>query len=217
MKILMPLLGALLPAIVLAQPRPLTSHLLRCLGAEEKAFHTAKRTGALFDLNQKLIGELILVNGIEGSEVLLREACELPGGSPSVALLRELILRPKGWYRFTAETSAVESNISQELVIDLNAGASEILMQFLGQLQAEAPTPDCLEKYIPGVKKLYADVKWLQEEMDTAKITAGQQKLTAIFEQLERPYEVIARCRAEVQRRLKSKKTDKAAGKPSRQ
>ncbi len=213
MKILLQLLGALLPLLALAQPRPLTSHLLRCLGAEEKAFHAAKRAGAVFDLNQKLIGELILVNGIEGSEVLLREACELPGGSPSVALLREIILRPRGWYRLTTQPDAVESNISKGLVADLNSSAPEILLSFLGQLQAEAPTADCLEKHIPGIKQLYLEVKWLQEEMDIDKITAGQRRLAAIFEQLAHPYEVLALCRADFQRKQKAQKAASGAEK----
>lgn len=210
------ILALILPTLAFAQGRPLTSQLLRCLGNEEKALHQSKTTGAIYDLNQRLIGELILINGLEGSPSLLKFACESKGSS-AVMVMREMLLHPKDWYALKTQSNPMEKSISTELVKDLNMSVPEILLNFISMLQSEAATPDCLEKYIPGLKKFHADVRFLQEEMDLTKITAEEKYLSKIFAALSNPGAIHRMCKDEAQRKLKSKKTDKGSGKPSAQ
>jgi hypothetical protein len=210
------IIALILPSLALAQGRPLTSQLLRCLGEEEKALHQSKTTGAVYDLNQRIIGELILINGLEGSPALLKLACDSKRSS-SVMVMREMLLHPKDWYVLKTQSNPMEKSISAELVKDLNSLVPEVLLSYISMLQAEAATPDCLEKNIPGLKKLHLDVRFLQEEVDLTKITEGEKRLEKIFAALSNPAPIQRKCREEVQRKLKSKKTDKGSGKPSAQ
>jgi hypothetical protein len=210
------IIALILPSLALAQGRPLTSQLLLCLGEEEKALHQSKTTGAVYDLNQRIIGELILINGLEGSADLVKGACGAKG-SAAVWVMREMLLRPKSWFVLKPQNSTMENSISVELVKDLNMIVPEILLTYISMLQAESATPDCLEKHIPGLKKLHLDVRFLQEEVDLTKITKSEKRLAKIFARLSTPAPIQQKCREEAQRKLKSKKTDKGSGKPSPQ
>ena len=50
--------------------------LIKCLGAEEKMFHLKKQTGPLYDLNQRLISEMIQIPKAELDAEFYHEMCE---------------------------------------------------------------------------------------------------------------------------------------------
>jgi hypothetical protein len=85
-------------------------------------------------------------------------------------------------------------------------------LAFLSSLQAQMPTHDCLEKHIPGLSKLYLEVKWLQEEVDITKITSAKQRLVKIFKGIADHKQLAQICAQE-----KAKKTPTGSGKPSAQ
>lgn len=186
------------------------SRLLMCLGAQEKRFHQTKATGAFYDLNQRLIGELIQASGVEGQSALLKQVCR-NNEKASLHLLEAMLLDPKGWY-VLKQTSGTLGELTKELVRELNQAAPELLLNFLAGLQMQSPTPDCLEKNIPGISKLNDDVKWLQEEVDLEKITNKKTRLVKIFAGIQKMDSYFEACAKE-----KSKKTAKPAGKPSAQ
>lgn len=187
-------------------PRP-TSRLLVCLGAQEKTFHKQKAGGAFYDLNQRLISELLQTQGVDGTPALLKQVCKKTERS-SIHLLEAMLLDPNGWYMIKTGSTG----LTRELMKEMAQAAPEMLLSFLAALQAEAPTSDCLEKHIPSLRKLNDEVKVLQEEMDLSKITNKKSRLTKIFAGVQRSDEIFAVCAKE-----KSKNTDKAAGKPSAQ
>lgn len=213
---------AFLSASVLAQGRPTPSSsdksvLLHCLGAEEKFYHAKKRLGALYDLNQRMIGEILQVPGLEGAADVLRDACK-PGEATSLVVLEAILLHPNEWYAVAQGHQLGEVSIMTELLKEIIIGAPEMFLTFLGQLQSEAPTPDCLEKQIPGLKELYSDVKWLQEDVDPSKLVGNKGRLRYILRTIRDPEVIFAKCRVKPpQSKAKSKKTDKGAGMPSAQ
>lgn len=219
----LPLILALLTLSVStswAQRPQYSSELLVCLGLEEKAFHTKKQTGSTYDLNQKLIGELVLINRIDAPASVLQKVCHTQH-SPSVQLLEEMLLEPQGWWKLP-EGKGAEDSIAKELVKDLNQTMPEILLSYLGQLQAEAPDAKCLNKHVVGLKNLNLEVKWLQEEIDITKITNHKQRLRKIFEGIKKAPALFQRCRKETaeaqaaaQAKEKSKNKEKGTAKPS--
>lgn len=196
---------------------PTKSRLMVCLGAEEKALHQQKLTGSTFDLNQRLIGELVLITGIDAQPPVLKKICSRKS-SPSIELLEEMLLNPKGWAKIPTAQKGIEGSIAHELVKDLNQGLPEVLLAYLGQLQAEAPDAQCLNQNIPGLKTLNEEVKWLQEEMDLAKIAGRRKRLQQIFAGIKKAPQFFAKCReATAQSKVKSKNKPKGTGKPSSQ
>lgn len=183
------------------------SRLLYCMGQQEKYFHLKKETGPFYELNQNLIAELIQVPGLEASSVLLNRICK-PSTMAPLYLLEAMVLDPREWYLLDRKLDAQTRSISEELMKELRQMSPEIMLTFLSGLQMQMPTPDCLERHIPGLKKMYRDVKWLQEEVDLKKITMGQERLIPLFSGIQKYQFFAAEC-------AKSRKTTKGSGNPS--
>ncbi len=205
------MLCLLLSPFSFARERVAASRLLQCLGAQEQRFHQQKASGAFYELNQKLIGELIQAHGVDGNASLLKQLCSQNPKS-AIHLLEAMLLDRQHWYIIHPSGNNMQDSINRELIRELAQGAPELLLGFLSSLQAEAPTADCLEKHIPGISRLYNEVKWLQEEVDLRKITTKKSRLLKIFAGIQRSEEFFQLCAIE-----KSKKTSKGAGKPSDQ
>ena len=209
--------ASLMAAPALAAPAQAGSMLMLCLGKEEKTLHTQKLTGPTYDLNQRLIGELILINRIDAPTAILKKVCRSKS-SASLELLEEMLLNPKGWAKLPSDIKGVEASIAQELVKDVNLGIPEVLLAFLGQLQAAAPDAQCLNKNIPGLNTLNEEVKWLQEEIDLIKIAGRKSRLKKIFAGIKQAPSYFEKCRQETaQANSKSKNKAKETGKPSSQ
>jgi len=136
-----------------AAPKAPASKLLKCLGLQEKVFHQKKLSGALYELNQRMIAELVQLSGIDGNELLINQVCRSQREG-ALYLLEAILLDTRDWYIIRPQASSLGTSLSQELVKELNLSGPELLLSFLGQLQMESPTPDCLEKNIPGVNQL---------------------------------------------------------------
>ncbi len=75
--------------------------LLKCLGEEEKKLHLKKNVGPTYELNQKLIGEIIQIPSVDIEKEKLQTICNSKA-SPSWKLLelslvegRKIFLMPK--------------------------------------------------------------------------------------------------------------------------
>ena len=75
---------------ILAAKKP--NLLLECLAREEMRLHKEKNQGALFRLNQEFINELASSNDINLKKHFVEEICDSKKHSPSVGLLRLLLL-----------------------------------------------------------------------------------------------------------------------------
>lgn len=187
------------------------SRLVKCLAVQEAQFHRRKATGAFFDLNQRMLAELVQVVGVEAAPALLSTVCR-SRGTGALHLLEALLLDPGDWYVLSAQNNPLGTSLSRELVRELNATAPELLLSFLSQLQMQAPTPDCLERHVPGLAQLYQNVKWLQEEVELGKLTNKRKQLAGLFAKIHRIDEIYQRCAQE-----KTKNTATGAAKPSAQ
>jgi hypothetical protein len=172
------------------------SQLLICLGKIEKSYHKTKQLGPFYELNQNLINELTQVPGIEAQPEVLKKICKISPEAPLV-LLEEILLNPSSWHNLKKSESPVTQKIAKQLIKEMNQQSPEILLIFLGALQAQMPTHNCLEKYIPGLNHLYRDVKWLQEEMDLKKIASTKDRLVPIFNRLRDLKEITQACNDE--------------------
>lgn len=203
--LLLMFIATTLPALGSSRPGP--TRLMYCLGQQEKYFHLKKQTGPFYELNQTLMSELIQVPGLEASSVLLNRICK-PSPMAPLYLLEAIVLDPRDWWYLKDDLDPQPRMIALELMREFRQMSPEILLNFLSSLQMIMPTPHCLEEHIPGLSKMYHDVKWLQEEVDLKKITLGHKRLIPLFSRLQRYQDFAQEC-------AKSKKTTKGSGKPS--
>lgn len=178
--------------------------LLQCLGAEESRLHKEKSQGALYRLNQEFINELASSNDISLKKHFVDEVCNSKIHSPSVALLRLLLLVESDIYDLSlSQVDPSMRSFKMGYINEFQKQTPRLLVQYLAALQAEMPTADCLVKAIPELKIFFERLKYLEEEMAKQEVTRDKDKIEKIFKKLEKIKEIRQQCEQE----FKSKKS----------
>ena len=181
-----------------------TPGILRCLGIEEARLHEQKLTGPIFNLNQRLISELIQIPGVTIHQVDLRRICS-GNDHESLKLLEQVLVQGKSLFINTQ--TGMQKSITQGMIDDFIVSSKEIFLNFVSQVQMLSPTPNCLNNNIPKLAKLLEEIKYLEDEVDISQIFA--KKEIDIFNRL-RDYPLYFKdCE-------KAKSTDKSESKPSK-
>ena len=181
--------------------------ILQCLAKEETSFHKGQVKGPLYKLNQGLISEFIIYH-----KVYLHKYHEGPicnprkNSSPSIILLKKLLLhQDKIFY-----IPQVDSNQKKQMkfqIDNLVEKAPEFFLQWLSNLQAMLPTPDCLNKHITGLVKMKKRIRYLQNEPHQKNLIGTESEIKAIFKDLSNIKNIIRLCKKDKIKR--SKKSSK--------
>jgi hypothetical protein len=190
-----------------AKDRP----ILKCLGDEEKRFHLKKEVGPVYDLNQRLIAEMIQIPGIEIHHEDYLAICTGEKFSESWKLLELSIVKGKGIFFISNDIQGMQRNITQSMIDDYVEATKEILLAFISQIQTLSPTPTCLKEKIPELDSFFTEIKYLQEDVDMQVIFKGKDH--KIFEKLKNYPLAFEKCRALLKKKAKSE--SKAAPKKS--
>ena len=181
-----------------------SSSILRCLGIEEARLHEQKVTGPIFNLNQRLISELIQIPGVRINQVDLRKICS-GKDHESLKLLEQILIQGKSLFINTQ--AGLQKSITQGMIDDFIIGSKEIFLNFVSQVQMLSPTPNCLNNNIPKLPKLLDEIKYLEDEVDISQIFA--RKELDIFNRLKNYPLYYRACE-------KAKSTDKSGSKASK-
>ncbi|HXH76316.1 MAG TPA: hypothetical protein VNJ08_15195 [Bacteriovoracaceae bacterium] len=180
--------------------------LLKCLGTEEKNFHLKKDIGPSYDLNQKMIAEILQVPNATIDQQSLKEICGAKG-KESWKLLQLSLTKGKKIFVISESLEGMQMDMTNGMIDDYLEATREILLNLIAQIQALAPTPDCLTQEIPTLGLFFQDLKYLQEEVDTAKLFKGRDE--KIFNALRSYPKAIKRCQERLKKKLKSASTVK--------
>lgn|GEM_PF-1378352 len=170
--------------------------LMKCLGQEELKIHRAKSTGPAYYLNQVFVNELATIYGLTLRPSVLADVCQKRLFSPSVNLLRILLL--DGKKAFVIPKEASEGGVAALTTSSLESFIEEtphVFFSYLSKLQALAPSAACLEKEIPEIAYFMERYKWLEDTMGTRKLISEKNKVNAIFRKLLRFDSIIKKCK----------------------
>jgi hypothetical protein len=182
--------------------------ILHCLGKEEKLLHLQKDTGPIYDLNQKIIGELIQIPSIQINSSDLKLICAEEDFSPSWKLLELSITKGKDIFVIANDISGVQKNMTEQMINDYLEAVREIFLGVISQIQSLSPTPDCLSKEIPVLNQFFMEVKYLQEEVDLK--TLFSKKDQRILQLLKNYPSAFEKCREDLRKKTKSGSTEEA-------
>ena len=185
--------------------------LLKCLGEEEKKFHLKKDTSPLYDLNQRLISEMIQIPKAELAAESFKEMCNKTSPSPALKLLELSIRMGNEIFEVPPDVQGSQRQMAQGMIDDYIESTKEIFLNFMTQIQALAPSASCLKEEIPQIDAFFTDIKYLQEDVTMKKIFAGRD--LKIFQKLLTYPQAFERCRVRIKKKLKSE--SKAAAKKS--
>lgn len=182
--------------------------ILKCLGDEEKRFHLKKETGPVYDLNQRLISELVQIPRIKLHREDYLTVCAGNDFSESWKLLELSIKKGKDIFESPSDLRGMQKEMTEGMIDDYIEASKEILLTFISQIQAQSPTPDCLKKEIPELEKFFYEFKYLQEDVDIAQIFKGYDE--KLVEKLKNYPLAFEKCRARLKKKAKSESTTRA-------
>lgn len=180
--------------------------ILKCLGNEEKRFHLKKETGPLYDLNQRLIAEMLQIPHAELSPEDYAYVCESGQGSESLALLEKSITNSKTLFILPRNLDLKNRSMNEGLIKEYVEAVREIFLSFISQVQALSPNPTCLKDYIPELNTFFNEIKYLQEDIELVEIFKGKDQ--QIFKKLKHYSSAFEKCREEMSKKAKSESTE---------
>jgi hypothetical protein len=204
MKCIVILISCLLSTTLLAQDR----QILKCLGEEEKRFHLKKETGPIYDLNQRMIAELVQIPRVELDNEDYLSTCTGKQFSESWKLLELSIKKGKEIFLIPASISGLQREMAKGMIEDYVEATREILLNFISQIQTLSPTPTCLKEEIPELDNFFNEVKYLQEDIDLKQIFKGKDQ--KIFEKLKNYPLGFEKCRARLKKKARPVSTTPA-------
>ncbi|MBY0412635.1 MAG: hypothetical protein K2Q18_00645 [Bdellovibrionales bacterium] len=176
--------------------------LLQCLAKEEDSLHKRETQNALFRLNQEFVNELAGSNDITIKKNYVDQICQSKSFSPSVGLLRMLLLKEHELYDLSL--SGVEASMrpfKMGYINEFQKQVPRIFIQYISGLQSELATADCLDKAVPELAGLSEKIKYLEEEISTHQLITQKSKIESIFEKLRAFPEIKEKC-AQKKRKL---------------
>lgn len=195
----------MLATLLITTPLLARGHILKCLGEEEKRFHLKKDTGPVYELNQKLISEMVQIPKLQLNNEDYLTICTGEKFSESWKLLELSIKKGKELFVFPASMAGMQKEMAQGMVDDYVESTREILLNFINQIQMISPTPTCLKEQIPELNDFFIEIKYLQEDVDLKQIFEGKDQ--KIFEKLKNYPLAFEKCRADLKKKARSKST----------
>lgn len=181
-----------------------TPELLKCLGKEEKYYHLKKVTGPSYDLNQRMMAEIIQIPHATIEPKALKTICGASSGE-SWKLLQLSLIKGKDIFIVPKNITGMQKQMTEGMIDDYIEATREILLNLITQIQALAPTSDCLTTEFPELVHFFTELKYLQEEIDAAKIFKGRDE--KIFNDLRSYRKAIKGCQERLNKKLKSEST----------
>lgn len=190
-------------SLLLAMPAwSATEDILKCLGKEEKRFHVAKTAGPVYDLNQKLIAEMIQIPNAQIAPVYLKEICTAESFSESWKMLELSIKKGKEIFIIPDTITGMQREVTSGMIEDFVDSTRETFLNFIASIQTISPTPDCLKEEIPELNNFFLEIKHLQEDVDLKNIFLGKDQ--KIFNRLKDYPRAFQACRARLKKKPKS-------------
>ncbi|MBP5295745.1 MAG: hypothetical protein J6Y94_00230 [Bacteriovoracaceae bacterium] len=183
--------------------------ILCCLAKEEQALNDAHfASGPLYKLNNTLIDEIRNIDGIWPTEEAQIRICHNRDFSPSVALVKELLMQ--GMNIFTTDAKREEDLGAPDRLQNATAEAlvertPRIFFDYISALQTQMGLPECLNRKIPDLKKFQDKLRDLESEKVAGKIVIPEQ-IEKIFEGLKNLDQYAQECAAEHKKRLQQQK-----------
>ncbi|MEI8348249.1 MAG: hypothetical protein WCG27_12335, partial [Pseudomonadota bacterium] len=182
--------------------------LLRCLAKEEGDLNRYNSTGPLYKLNQLFIEEFSALDEVMPNVTFLSEICSSKDYSPSVSLLRLMLLHGRDVFDLKhTDVRSKDFVIQKSLMEGLIDRAPAIFFEYISNLQAKSPSAGCLLKKIPELAKFSSRFQDLESEKKPYELVRIEE-VSIIFNQLKNFDRINLEC-------LKEKKAavDKAKAK----
>lgn len=186
----------------MAAERP--NRILQCLAKEEERIIKNKLDFSIAKLNQELVNELAASNDIMIKDSYVDDICEHPFYSPSVNLLRLLLIKENEIYDLTFDNmERAQKEFKLSYIADFRKQVPNIFVTYISSLNAQMPDAYCLQRHVPEIKKFNEKMKYLENEITTKALIQDKKQIDAIFMKLRNVKDIKKLCEKELKRRKK--------------
>ncbi|TDJ09005.1 MAG: hypothetical protein E2O68_00970 [Deltaproteobacteria bacterium] len=168
---------------IFLMPTAWANPILECLGQEELLIHKNEVVGPIKYLNLQLVNNFASFSNITIKKAYLNGICKNPDYSPSVALLKDIMLNGMDLYVISREENQQVQDVAT-IESFLNE-IPHIFFSYLSKLQNEAATPDCLAKRVKHLKEFTDNIFYLESESSARDIFQQKKKVSELFEDLQ--------------------------------
>jgi hypothetical protein len=181
--------------------------LVKCLGKEEAKIHKNKLGGAVYELNQRLISELIMFNKIEVVPNVINDVCKFEGKVyPSVKLLEHLINKQEQVFAIPRKLPAVDKEILQATVTEFLDLLPEIFYMYIAHVQAASARHACLEDHVPALKELNRNIKALEQDIPARQLMSRNQVASKVMFGIRDVEGIWRKCDEELKKKIEEEK-----------
>lgn len=184
--------------LILPNSRAQVNPLMACLGQEELRIHRTKTFGPVYFLNQLFISELATIYGLTLKTDVLDEVCQSKDFSPSVKLLKVLLLQGRSAFDIPTDANlgGVKALAASSLTSFLDR-IPHVFFTYLSKLQALTPKAKCLEQKISEIAYFMERFKYLEDAVGTRKLIeeGEEKKVISIFKKLQRFDLILKQCK----------------------
>lgn len=180
--------------------------ILKCLGEQEKKIHLSKRAGPEYNLNQKLIAEMVQLQDAQLTPKAYSQVCQSKFVKPAQKLLELTLLEGKSIFVLKSSNNPTINSMNQGLLNDYIETSKELFLEYIASIQMLSPTPTCLAEEIKPLSDFFIEIKHLQEEVDLAELL--KKKDAKIFKLLKDYPKAFERCQLRNKKNAKSGSTE---------
>ncbi len=196
------MLGLLLAPLGAQEYEP--GALLRCLAKEEETLHKQKRGGPQYKLNQLFFNEWAGNPSLELRAQTFNKVCHTSNTSPSVALLEEFMLGGKSIFRAsTLPAHDPMTNMRKITLDELRRQMPQVFFSYVADLEALAPTANCLEQQIKALGPLREKYRYLESEISEDFLDNHRSEWKSVFDGLKQWQEHFKTCQQRLDDQLK--------------
>lgn len=178
--------------------------IMVCLGKEEQYLHEKKLSLPLYKLNQELINTLIQIpETVVLQEEIYTKVCNEKEKFPSLRLLELLILNEEPVFKIKiASGDITHIEIAKGTISEVQDSSLKILLNFLSNIQASAPTSNCLESQFPQLKVFIEQILYTETETSKRDLFKNLKEKRKIFGDLNGLINNINKCSSKPPKKL---------------
>jgi hypothetical protein len=181
--------------------------LLRCLAQEEELLHKTKQAGPHYKLNQLFFNEWAGNPSLELTQAAFDRVCGQGIKHPSIFLLKEFMLGGKRIFRASKLPPDDPMTIMQKITLEeLRRQMPQVFFSYVADLEALAPSANCLEVEIPGLAKLREKYRYLESEISMQFLDEHREEWKQVFEGLVNWQTHFQTCQKRLDQKIKEEK-----------
>lgn len=145
---------------------------LKCLGAEEKFYHTNKKGGAYINLNKAIISAFIQMSDtLDMKKSYQEKICRHKNFPPSLATLYYILqYQEKAFISKAEKLDLVQRSKDDKMKTEVITRTFYALTGFIDDLQTQVTKPNCIVKHIPTIKEFYTNSRYTMEDVGIKRL-----------------------------------------------